>query len=433
MKLFIGFIALAFASVSATAATVVVGAGANIQTSVNANPAGTTYQLSAGTYSGQTVTPKSGDVFIGAANRTSIMDGGGGSTEKHAFTAGSNIVNVTIDGISIRNYVDAADPNLYRGVFNITTPANNTGWIVKNNDIGPNNGVGVEAVSAITILNNKIHSNGTLGINCYTGSSNILINNNDIYDNNTTHNSPYGATAFAAGMKCYNTTNVTITNNRFHGNYGVGIWFDTNWNGAVIDSNEIYGQFRDVDHTGASGIGIFMEIGLAGGAFTDNRISNNYIHDQDIGIFISTASDIDIFGNAINAHLIGTIRSHQTPRGTGSNGFVYKKSHVHIHNNFLAYSQGTVSERNGSSGFLWYNDDNTYTNNTYYVSCGTGPAGNFAFEGESFNLTQGTVLSRTQWSALTSNPDSTSTFNCGTTTLPNGVGPRGGYQICDTM
>src|SRR5438105_5045631 len=73
----------------ARAATATVPVGANIQSYVNANPAGTTYQLSAGTYSGQTVTPKSGDVYLGAPNLATILDGGGGTAEHHAFTPGS--------------------------------------------------------------------------------------------------------------------------------------------------------------------------------------------------------------------------------------------------------------------------------------------------------------------------------------------------------
>lgn len=405
---------------SANAATVTVPGGGNIQSYVNANPAGTTYDLQPGTYSGQTITPKSGDTFIGHPG--TVLNGGGGGSEKHAFTVGSGVVNVTIDGLAIRNYVDNPDPNLTRGVFQ-NTPSN-TGWVVRNCDIGPNVGVGVKAISGITISNNKIHDNTWLGITGYTGSSNILIDNNDIYNNNTDHMSLYGPTGFASGIKLYNIKNITLSNNKIHGNYGAGIWFDTNWSGVTIDSNEIFGQLRDTAHSGAAGLGIFMEIGLAGCSGTTSRISNNYIHDEDVGMLLSTSGCMDIFGNAFSANRIATIRAFQEPRGIGSNGVKWRQEHNHIHNNWLAYSQGIVSQRDTGSGFLWYNQDNTYTQNTYYIPCGSG---DFAYQGERYLNSNGTLRSRTSWNGLPSAPDSTSTFHCGVTSLPAGVGPRGGY------
>lgn len=47
------------------ATTVTLSPGANIQTAVNANPAGTTFLLKAGIYRGQVIVPKDNDSFIG--------------------------------------------------------------------------------------------------------------------------------------------------------------------------------------------------------------------------------------------------------------------------------------------------------------------------------------------------------------------------------
>ena len=49
----------------AAAATVSLYPSSNIQTVINAKPAGTTYELTAGVYRMQTITPKDGDTFIG--------------------------------------------------------------------------------------------------------------------------------------------------------------------------------------------------------------------------------------------------------------------------------------------------------------------------------------------------------------------------------
>ncbi|HXJ42457.1 MAG TPA: right-handed parallel beta-helix repeat-containing protein, partial [Bryobacteraceae bacterium] len=63
----------------AHAATVNIPPEADIQTVVDANPAGTTYQLAAGVYRMQTVTAKDGDQFIGAldqsGNRLTTLSG----------------------------------------------------------------------------------------------------------------------------------------------------------------------------------------------------------------------------------------------------------------------------------------------------------------------------------------------------------------------
>jgi parallel beta-helix repeat protein len=63
----------------AHAATVNIPLGANIQAAVDANPAGTIFQLAAGLYSMQTVIPKDGDQFIGAldgvGNRLTTLSG----------------------------------------------------------------------------------------------------------------------------------------------------------------------------------------------------------------------------------------------------------------------------------------------------------------------------------------------------------------------
>jgi parallel beta-helix repeat protein len=63
----------------ANAATVNIPLDANIQAAVDANPAGTIFQLAAGVYHMQTVTAKDGDQFIGAldgaGNRLTILSG----------------------------------------------------------------------------------------------------------------------------------------------------------------------------------------------------------------------------------------------------------------------------------------------------------------------------------------------------------------------
>ena len=55
--------------------TVVLAAGANIQSAINANPTGTIFRLSAGVYRGQQFLAKSGDQFIGDPGGGTIFSG----------------------------------------------------------------------------------------------------------------------------------------------------------------------------------------------------------------------------------------------------------------------------------------------------------------------------------------------------------------------
>jgi parallel beta-helix repeat protein len=73
------FFALLLSCVIAHAATVNIPPDADIQAIIDANPAGTTYQLRAGVYRMQTITPKDGDQLTGAVdgagNRLTTLSG----------------------------------------------------------------------------------------------------------------------------------------------------------------------------------------------------------------------------------------------------------------------------------------------------------------------------------------------------------------------
>jgi parallel beta-helix repeat protein len=55
--------------------TVTIALGASIQAAIDANPAGTTFQLAAGTYYGEQFTPQSGDSFVGDSSGGTILSG----------------------------------------------------------------------------------------------------------------------------------------------------------------------------------------------------------------------------------------------------------------------------------------------------------------------------------------------------------------------
>ena len=92
--------AWAFSSKSADGA-VTLRPGDNIQSIVNANASNTTFMFLPGSYSGQSIVPKAGDVFDGQS--VAILDGGNQTTKAFGGTAG----NVTIRNLTIQRYNSA--------------------------------------------------------------------------------------------------------------------------------------------------------------------------------------------------------------------------------------------------------------------------------------------------------------------------------------
>ena len=123
----------------------------------------------------------------------------------------------------------------------------------------------------------------------------------------------YGSTAFAAGVKIFNVSSITFFEQQDPRELQLRLWFDTNWNHVTITGNEIYGNLRDIYDNNQRSIGLLMDTKLAGKAYTDNVIANNYIHDENVGMLISTASDMDIHDNAFSANRIATIRAFEEP------------------------------------------------------------------------------------------------------------------------
>src|SRR5512147_533113 len=81
-----------------TPGTTTLPPGTDIQAAVDSHGSGTTFYLQAGTYAQQSITPKSGDKFLGAPGAT--LDGQ--HTTTYAFQGSAS--NVTIQGLIIQNY-----------------------------------------------------------------------------------------------------------------------------------------------------------------------------------------------------------------------------------------------------------------------------------------------------------------------------------------
>jgi parallel beta-helix repeat protein len=315
--------------------SVIVSPG-EIQDAVNAHGPDTPFLLSPGVYSDAPVTPKNGDRFYGEGK--AAWDGA--SVQQKAFNgAGTN--NVLVSGIRFLHF---KPPNQGSGIFNLNQ--GESAFVIEGCEIAYNGGTPVVVGNGTQVINNSIHDNTWVGIGGYQVAS-VRIDHNELYNNYLADISPDTATGDASAMKFTKTQDVQITNNIIRDNHGIGIWFDTDNSGTVIDGNLIEGN---------SYRGIMEEVSY-GATISNNTISGNGNLSGWIaggGIVISTASNVEVFGNVLVANAQGII-GFQQDRGSGSQG-IYATHDCKIHDNFITMTEGSTgftmgAERDGTNRF----------------------------------------------------------------------------------
>ena len=343
---------------------VVIPAGANIQLVINAHPAGTAYLLTAGTYTGQTIQPHSGDSFYGQNGQT-ILNGNGA---QFAFK-GQGVSNVTVASLVITNY---APPS--QGIGVLGTDASSSNWVVEGNEIeNISAGTALMLGRGMLVRDNFIHNNQMGGIGAWDVSD-AVVENNEISQNNLSLQLPFTATGNNAGIKIAGSTNTQVLNNYIHDNPSApGIWTDLGNTGTVINGNTIINN---------GGPGIIDEIDY-GSIISNNTIQGN--NNPSLGgflgggIYIQNSQNANVYRNTLSSN-VGGIWVYQSDRGAGLHG-PYVVANDSIHNNTVQLSAG----QNGYGGTATGNSISWYANR-YYMS-------------GSASLIAGSVVSVSQWQA----------------------------------
>jgi hypothetical protein len=325
---------------------VTISAGANIQTVVNAHPAGTAFLLSAGTYSNQTVSPTAGSSFYGQSG--AIMDGGG--TVTNAF-AGQGVNNVTISGITFQNY---APPTNGIGVLGLDSSA--AGWTVQACTFtGMSAGPAVMLGANTTMKDCYVFNNQLGGIGAFNVTGGTVRNNN-IYANNQSQTPIFTPTGDAAGIKIATCTNVTISNNYIYSNLVCpAVWTDIGCVGTMVQNNILSGN---------GGPGMIDEIDY-GATITGNLIENNNNPALDGfeggGLYIQNSQNATVSGNYFDDN-VGGVWLYQSSRGSGRNG-PYVVNNDIISNNIIRMTTGNNGyDSSVATGKFAFNT------NTYYLS-----------------------------------------------------------------
>lgn len=415
-----------------SAATVTINVGDNWQTVVNANPAGTTYLIAAGTHRLQTVSPKTGDKFMGqtgaimsgarlltsftlsgsrwyasgqtqegprrtecesgaprcgypedlfingvplfhvgtlsavgpgewyfdyAADRIYLYDNPAGKKVETSVvpTAFRNTAdNVTIENLIIEMHANQAQIGAING-------DSRAGWTIKNSEIRLNHGTGLRMSNSSLVENNKINTNGQLGVAGWIANNSQVINNEIAY-NNFAH---YDAAWEGGGTKWVHSDGLLVKGNYSHENRGPGLWTDIGNINITYDGNRVENNFGQA--------GIFHEISC--GAVIKNNIvkgngkgyGTNYLS-YDSGILISTSKNVEVYNNYVevdNAHGIGMMNQDRGPEVDPKCGALVTTNNK-VHDNSVYYMNNGKS--GGAASFnpasMW-SGGNLFNNNAY--------------------------------------------------------------------
>ena len=337
---------------------VVLTPGQSIQAAVNANPAGTTFFLKAGTYVRQSVIPKSGDTFRGEGAGT-ILTGQG--VTQFAFTFGQQQPypnDVTITNLVVTQYA----PPFQTGAIQAGLSEDGGGarWTLDSLDVSDNGYLGVRVGTHTHLLRSRLVRNASMG---YGGiGDSVLIEGNEIaYNNPTASNMDFEG----GGGKLVKTRWAVLRNNYSHHNGGVGLWTDIDNRDVLYEGNRVEYNVREGIAHETNGPGCVIRNNVLTGNGQQDVRKNNWLWGAGIGVHASPG--VEVYGNTLRDNATG-IALIQQARGSGAYG-QYLVQDVYVHDNTIdvgttwewARSAGAVSDVDGAI----YARNNRFERNTY--------------------------------------------------------------------
>lgn len=367
-------------AVAAAGRRVTLTSASNVQAAVDANPPGTVFYFSPGTYTNvSAIAPKKGNIFDGGG-QAAVLDGQ--NTRQYAFKS-ATAADVVIQGFVVKNY----NTPLQEGAIH---SFGTTGWTIQNNHITLNAAAAVATDTGSRVLKNLLDHNGQEGFAAH--GSNFLYEGNEIAFNNS--NLAVDATWEAGGGKVWDTQNATFRNNNVHDNGGHGLWDDTNNIYITYDGNTIDNNW---------GAGIYHEIGydatIVNNTITRNGTSTSPGGGQNLGwLFdagiqlrssqgLTSAAPLLVANNTVTNNYNGIALLDSPATGctnTALNEGRYgpcKLQNILVQNNIVTMAiggTGVVQDGRGSTVFTGSNLH--FTGNTYHVSNpSTHPSDGHAF------------------------------------------------------
>jgi parallel beta-helix repeat protein len=347
--------------------------GSNVQAAVNANPPGTVFVLNSGTYYGQSVVPKSGDVFYGQPG--AVLDG---QNAPYAFSKGAPPypANVTVRGLKIVNYSPKTQQAAVdAGGFSASELT--SGWVIDGNEVANNAEYGIRAGNSTQVINNNIHHNQRLDL--AASGDDILVANNEIAFGN--YNYVANLDFEAGGTKFTNTNRLTVRNNYVHDNLGGALWLDSGNINTLIEGNRVVNNTND---------GIASEISYSA-VIRNNTVTGNGWHDPlnrysylwNAGIAVHSSPNVEIYGNTVSDNYAGIVAVQQNRSIDPPIYGPHLVQNLYVHDNTVTQSNspsgafqlsvaaGVAQDIGDNSVFTGWG--NRFVNNTYFLGANPQP------------------------------------------------------------
>ncbi|MFC7556183.1 right-handed parallel beta-helix repeat-containing protein [Pseudoroseomonas wenyumeiae] len=243
----------------------------------------------------------------------------------YAFRGGAR--DVLVENLTIEKY---APPVQYGAVgYNRPSP----GWIVRNNEIRLNYGLGVSVGSNTQVLENHIHGNGEMGAGCV--GRDILFERNEIAFNG--YFSGVEPNWEGGGGKCALTQRLVVRGNHLHHNNGYGFWTDIDNTGSLYEDNLVEDNLAG---------GLTHEISFSAVIRRNTLRRNGPVKPVWLwgaAILVQNSRDVEVYGNSVDMTGRGNgISLVQQDRGA------YVTVNNHVHGNTLL----SATPDHGASGAL---------------------------------------------------------------------------------
>ena len=327
------------------------------------------------------------ELFINGQHRTQVLSLGELSPGRWYFDYGQDriyvaenpigqIVETSVadrafvgpaDGVVVRNLVvekyanmageGAIDPRI------VNTPmTTGSNWIIENNEVRWNHGVGIRGRDGGLVQGNYIHHNGQFGVTAQ-GAGITFVNNEIAYNHFADFSTGWGA----GGSKFSSTTDLLVVDNYVHHNNGPGLWSDVSDMRATYRGNRV--EYNE--H-----IGILYEVSYEG-TIEGNLVIGNGFGWPDWGwgggIVVSASSDVEVVDNIVIDNADGIVAIQQN-RGNGPYG-PHIIENLNVHGNCIK-QQGGWTGGLAATGMdeLFCCRNNRFAGNTYDLP---NPEGNF--------------------------------------------------------
>ncbi len=264
--------------------------------------------------------------------------------------------DVTIRNLVIEKYAVPAQQGAIDSRRDNDDLVGGSGWIIANNVVRWNHGVGIAATTEAVVEANLVYENGQLGLSAK--GADVTLVGNEVYGNNT---AGFSVGWEAGGTKFAYTQGLVVSGNYVHDNDGVGLWTD------IDNVNTTYQDNRVIDN---AHMGILHEISYDA-TITGNEVrGNGFGFDAWIwgaGIVVSTSVNVEVYDNVVEGNADGIVGVDQDRSDAPASYGPLSLENLAVHDNVVAGNggwSGVAQDRGDNAAFTSQNNrffDNTYT------------------------------------------------------------------------